>query len=81
MSDAERNAADKARIIEVAEKDFVTDVDGYLYFWAPQGGGGWASYALRIIADELDRRNKPWDDIVQNDPAIGKPIAPGTFDV
>lgn len=61
---------DTQRIIEVAEKDFVTDVDGYVYWW-PTGGGHWASYALRIVADELDRRNAPWDEIIQNDPRIG----------
>lgn len=73
--------ANTARIIECAEVDFVTDVDGYVYWWPTAGGGHWAAYALRIIADELDRRNKPWDDIVQNDPRIGTPIPPGTFDV
>lgn len=51
---------DEARIIEVASRDFVEDVDGYLYWW-PSGQGHWAAYALRIVADELDRRNAPWD--------------------
>ena len=50
-----------ARILEVAIKDFVKDVDGFTYWW-PMGGGYWPAHALRTIADELDRINKPWED-------------------
>lgn len=44
-------------------REFVTDVDGYVYYW-PDGSkhGHLAAHHLRAIADELDRRNKPWDD-------------------
>lgn len=48
-----------ARIIAVASRDFVHDVDGFLY-WSPTGAGHWPAHALRVIADELDRRNAPW---------------------
>jgi hypothetical protein len=52
-------------------KEFVTDVDGYIYWWPDRSPHGHlAAHHLRAIADELDRRNKPWDDIVQADPAI-----------
>lgn len=44
-------------------KEFVKDVDGYVYWW-PDGSqnGHLSSHHLRWIADELDRRNKEWDD-------------------
>ena len=51
------------KIIEFSDerKEFVTDVDGFVYFW-PQGTKGhFASHHLRAIADELDRRNEEWN--------------------
>lgn len=53
----------KDRIIQLASPDFVPGDDGYLMWW-PDGfnRGGLSSESLRIIADELDIRNKPWDD-------------------
>lgn len=43
--------------------DFVTEVDGFLYFW-PKGStrGHFSAHHLREIADELDARNKSWND-------------------
>ena len=40
-------------------KDFVTDVDGFKYFWPSSGGGHFAAYMLREIADRLDVLNAP----------------------
>lgn len=40
--------------------------DGFYYWWPDpdRRGGCWDAYILREIADELDRLNKPWQDIV-----------------
>lgn len=40
---------------------FVTNEAGEEVFW-PQGGGYYNAYVLRAIADELDTRNRPWED-------------------
>ena len=40
---------------------FYIDVDGYYYF-EPTGTGGYSSYHLREIAEELDKINKPYQD-------------------
>jgi len=54
-------------IIETADhrKEFFRDVDGYVYWW-PDGSpnGCLAAHHLRELADELDKRNKEWDGIV-----------------
>jgi hypothetical protein len=45
---------------------FELDVDGHYYFWDnPKVSGSWSSYPLRLIADELDKVNKPFDDSVK----------------
>jgi hypothetical protein len=46
-------------------KDFIPLEDGYYYYWPRPGKGGFSADNLRAIADELDRKNKPWDDQVQ----------------
>lgn len=51
-------------IPEHLEDNFVTDVDGYEYYW-PSGNGHYAAHHLREIADELDKRNGPWNDIIE----------------
>ena len=56
-------------ISRIPPDDFVTDVDGYVYFWAT-GRGGYSAWMLRTIADYLDARNAEWDAIVQSDPLI-----------
>jgi hypothetical protein len=53
--------------------DFVTDVDGYVYFAPSANGGHLSAWMLRALADELDKRNAPWDAIIANDPRIGTP--------
>jgi hypothetical protein len=40
--------------------DFGPLEDGYMYYFGK--GGGICSDALRVIADELDRLNKNWND-------------------
>ncbi len=51
-----------ARLIHIAMKDIVTDVDGYRVWWPTSNQGGFPAWALRAIADELDRLNRPMDD-------------------
>lgn len=57
-----------SRIIEIADKrgEFVYLEDGFLYY-APEGNGGCISaHELRTIADELDKRNKTWNDSIND---------------
>lgn len=58
----------KERVLRMSEerKEFVTAEDGYVMYW-PAGfmGGGYSAPELRILADELDRRNAAWDKEVQ----------------
>lgn len=51
------------RIIQIAEErgEFLYLEDGFLYY-APNGGGAISAHQLRILADELDRRNKDWEE-------------------
>jgi len=53
----------RERIIKVTDerKEFVTDVDGYVYFWPTDSCGHFAPHHLRWLADELDKRNADWD--------------------
>lgn len=46
--------------------DFITGDDGYKIYW-PEGfqGGGFSSWLLRLIADELDKANEDWDKHIQ----------------
>ena len=45
---------------------FQLDVNGYYYFYTDEETlGGWESYSLREIADELDRINKPYEDSIE----------------
>lgn len=55
------------RIIELADerKEFVALEDGYSYYW-PKEGGALSTNDLRVLADELDRRNAPWDKVVKD---------------
>ena len=41
---------------------FLMDVDGYYYYWPNNGNGCWSSHTLIMIADALDKINKPYDD-------------------
>jgi hypothetical protein len=49
------------RILEMAKQDMVTGEDGYVVYWPSENRGSWSAHHLRIIADELDRRNAKWD--------------------
>jgi hypothetical protein len=45
---------------------FEMDVDGYYHFWLKTfNTGSWCSYELRMIADALDKVNKPYDDYIK----------------
>ena len=44
---------------------FSMDVDGYYYFWSNNDSGCWGSYELRMIADSLDKVNKPYNDHIK----------------
>ncbi len=49
-------------------EEFVTDVDGYVYWWPRDFPyGHFAAHHLRAIADELDKRNAQWDAQVKRD--------------
>jgi hypothetical protein len=52
--------------ISTAREEFVTFDDGYVHFW-PDGSphGALSAWHLRVLADELDRRNRAWDARVQ----------------
>lgn len=65
---------DRDRILNLiaARSEIFHLEDGYLY-WEPVGNGCFSAWELRVIADELDKRNKPWDDHINNDPRIGAP--------
>lgn len=45
-------------IPEHLEKNFVTDFDGFVYYWPVGASGHYNSANLREIADELDERNR-----------------------
>jgi len=57
----------KRLIIKVTEADYAPLDDGYLYFWPDPAKGALSADNLRGIADELDRRNAPWDAHVQRE--------------
>lgn len=56
--------AERKRVISISDKreEFVSLSDGYVHFW-PQGSpnGALSAWHLRVLADELDRRNRLWD--------------------
>lgn len=48
------------RVIAVCESDFVQGDDKNVVFWPLETRGVYTSQVLRIIADEMDRRNALW---------------------
>lgn len=54
----------RQHVVSTSERrdEFITLSDGSVYFW-PTGSphGALASWHLRVLADELDRRNQAWD--------------------
>lgn len=41
--------------------EFVTFDDGFVYYWPQAFRGAYSSQHLKVIADELDRRNAAWE--------------------
>lgn len=57
-------------IIKMAEErgDFVKDVDGFVYYWPNSSkDGSYTAHHLRLLADELDRRNASWEARIARD--------------
>ena len=48
-----------------AAGDFVTGDDGFVCFWPAKVLGAFTSHNLRVIADELDKRNKAWEEDIE----------------
>jgi hypothetical protein len=44
---------------------FVLQDDGYYGYYPNEPSGYWSSYSLRLIADELDKLNKEWDEYIK----------------
>lgn len=65
----DRIEAQKRNIVEKCISDMVVFDDGFWHYWI-ENKGALSSFALRTIADELDRINKPWQDQIDNDPAL-----------
>lgn len=57
------HAEEVARLIRITDerRDFVHDVDGYVYYLPNGANGHLSAWMLRALADELDKRNAPWD--------------------
>ena len=51
---------------------FIIQDDGYYGYYPNELSGYWSSYALRLVADELDQINKEWDEQVKKDIGNGK---------
>lgn len=66
-------AEERARVVSISTQrdEFVTFEDGYCHWW-PSGSpnGALSSWHLRVLADELDRRNQRWDKQVRK--GLGK---------
>jgi len=59
-SKAEYREDYKKHILSCVEDDLNYSDDGYYHYFG-SGHGYLSADALRIIADELDRRNEDWD--------------------
>lgn len=46
--------------------EFVTDVDGLVYYLPSPHVGHFSPYQLRTLADELDKRNAPWETLIDS---------------
>jgi hypothetical protein len=49
-------------IIRMADerREFIQLEDGFIYWVPTENKGAFAPYILRILAQEIDRRNAPW---------------------
>lgn len=68
-TDCSRLDYERATVCRLAEErgEFVTDVDGFIYWWPSaktEHAGHLSPYQLRILADELDRRNAAWQAVI-----------------
>lgn len=54
----------KARILSIAEKDFMQLQDGFWYWNPEKPQGAISDYILLVIAEELRKRNKPLKDAI-----------------
>ena len=56
------------KIIKAADSrsEFVTDVDGFVYWYPLRDNGNLSAAQLRVLADELDKRNKRWQQDIDN---------------
>jgi hypothetical protein len=63
------NEKERERCMKLSDErgEFVTDVDGFVYFWPRANGGHFAAHHLRWLADELDARNKDWEEQIAKD--------------
>ena len=55
-------------LTKIPPSDFVKDISGFIYY-GPSGFGLMSAHNLREIANELDRQNKPFEDILNNEAA------------
>lgn len=49
------------------DNEILCDDSGFYQFWPVWGKGYYTSYLLRAIADELDRKNAPWQAQIERD--------------
>lgn len=54
--------AERERILRAIEErsEFVIGDDGFVVYWPDGLSGALNEWVLRLIADELERRNAPW---------------------
>jgi len=45
--------------------DFITMDDGFVHYYPENSRGSLCEESLRVIADELERRNKTWNENIQ----------------
>jgi hypothetical protein len=65
-----------ARVLRLADErgDFVSGDDGYTYYWPSEASrGALPSWALRVLANEMDKRDTTWNAILNGDHRIGPP--------
>lgn len=53
-----------AHLLNVVSHNFVQEVDGFYYYCPKCPDGLLTSHQMRVIADELDRKNKDWEDYI-----------------
>jgi hypothetical protein len=51
---------------------FIMQDDGYFGYYPNELSGYWSSYALILVANELDELNNKWDEQVKKDIGNGK---------